>query len=98
LKGWFRTGLKLDCKGFLWEPFGVKLRTDNRARLDGRNVLKPNTDYKAETEGDRIVLVEVISKEDRVPKAHLIKVAGRLLATGAKVTNEDTQKAMAEFP
>lgn len=74
----------------------MKLRTDNRARLDGRDVLKPNTDYQAETEGNRIVLVEVAETE--VPKAHLVKVGGRLLAVGAKVTNEDTQKAMAEFP
>jgi hypothetical protein len=88
----------LESKDVLWDSSGVKLRTDNRARLDGRDVLKPNTDYQAETEGNRIVLVEVVSKEGHAPKAHLIKVAGRLLAAGAQVTNEDTQKAMAEFP
>jgi len=76
----------------------VKLRTDNRARLDGRDVLKPNTDYQAETEGNRIVLVEMVSKESDVPQARLVKIGGRLLAAGAQVTNEDTQKAMAEFP
>ena len=74
----------------------MKLRTDNRARLDGRDVLKPNTDYQAETEGNRIVLVEVA--EAGVPTARLVKVGDRLLAVGAKVTNEDTQQAMAEFP
>jgi hypothetical protein len=36
--------------------------------------------------------------ETDVPKARLVKVGGRLLATGAKVTNEDTQKVIAEFP
>lgn len=76
----------------------MKLRTDNRARLYGRDVLKPNTDYQAETEGNRIVLVEMVPKETNVPKARLVKVSGRLLAAGAKVTNEDTQKVMAEFP
>jgi len=76
----------------------VKLRTDNRAQLDGRDVLKPNTDYQAETEGNRIVLVEMVSKEASIPKARLVKVGSRLLAAGAKVTNEDTQQVMAEFP
>jgi len=74
----------------------MKLRTDNRSRLDGRDVLKPNTDYQAETEGNRIVLMEL--SEASVPKARLVKVGGRLLASGAKVTNEDAQKVMAEFP
>jgi len=76
----------------------VKLRTDSRARLDGRDVLKPNTDYQAETEGNRIVLVEMVSKEAGVPMARLVKVGDRLLAVGANVTNEDTQQVMAEFP
>lgn len=76
----------------------MKLRTDNRARLDGRDVLKPNTDYQAETEGNRIVLVEMVSKEAGIPKARLVKVGGRLLAAGASMTNEDTQQVMAEFP
>lgn len=76
----------------------MKLRTDNRAQLDGRDVLKPNTDYQAETEGNRIVLVEMVSKEAMVPKARLVKIDGKLLAVGAKVTNEDTQQAMVEFP
>jgi hypothetical protein len=31
-------------------------------------------------------------------EARLVKVRGRLLAAGAKVSNEDTQKVMAEFP
>ncbi len=76
----------------------MKLRTDNRARLDGRDVLKPNTDYQAETEGNRIVLVEMVSQETGIPKARLVKVGGKLLAAGSKVTNQDTQKVMADFP
>jgi hypothetical protein len=90
--------LKLEIKGALWEHFHVKLRTDNRARLDGQDVLKPNTDYEAETKGNRIVLVEILPEKIDMPKARLVKVGGRLLAAGAKVTNEDTQKVMAEFP
>lgn len=77
----------------MWERSPVKLRTDNRAQLDGRDVLKPNTDYQAETEGDRIVLVEM--GETNAPKARLVKVGGRLLAAGARVTNDDTQREMA---
>jgi hypothetical protein len=42
----------------------VKLRTDNRARLYGRDLLKPNTDYQAQQEGNRIVLVELVPAED----------------------------------
>lgn len=42
----------------------MKLRTDNRARLDGRDVLKPNTDYQAELNGNRVVLIEIISGEN----------------------------------
>jgi hypothetical protein len=37
-------------------------------------------------------------KETNVPKTRLVKVRSKLLAAGAKVTNEDTQKVMAEFP
>jgi hypothetical protein len=88
--------LRLEIKGSSWEHLIVKLRTDNRACLDGRDVLKPNTDYQAQTEGNRIVLVEI--GEANVPNAHLVKVGGRLLAAGARLTNEDTQKVMAEFP
>jgi hypothetical protein len=88
----------LETEEISWEPPHVKLRTDNRARLYGRDVLKPNTDYQAETEGNRIILVEMVPKETRAPKARLVKVGGRLLASGAKVTNEDTQKVMADFP
>jgi hypothetical protein len=84
----------LETEEISWEPPHVKLRTDNRARLYGWDVLKPNTDYQAETEGNRIVLVEMVPKETRVPKARLVKVGGRLLAAGTKVTNEDTQKVL----
>lgn len=42
----------------------MKLRTDNRARLYGRDLLKPNTDYQAELHGNRIVLVELVPAED----------------------------------
>lgn len=50
----------------------MKLRTDSNARLDGRDVLKPNTDYQAETEGNRIVLVEVAAETAEVPTVALV--------------------------
>lgn len=60
----------------LWEPPHVKLRTDDRARLYGRNLLKPNTDYQAELEGNRIVLVEMVPAEPKIVRAR--RVNGRL--------------------
>jgi hypothetical protein len=75
----------------------MKLRTDSQRRLYGRDLLKADTVYEAETDSaGRIVLVELAPKE--VPKARLVKVGGKLLLSGAVVTNEDTQKVMAEFP
>lgn len=76
----------------------MKLRTDKQRRLYGRDLLKADTIYEAETDGaGRITLVELAPKQ--APRARLVKVGGRLLASGPHpVTNEDTQKVMAEFP
>ena len=60
----------------MWEPPHVKLRTDNRARLYGRDILKPNTDYQAELEGNRIVLVELVPVKARIVRPR--RVDGRL--------------------
>lgn len=54
----------------------VKLRTDDRARLYGRNLLKPNTDYQAELEGNRIVLMEMVPATSKFVRPRRIK--GRL--------------------
>ena len=54
----------------------MKLRTDDRARLYGRDLLKPNTDYQAELEGNRIVLVELVPAETKIVRVR--RVNGRL--------------------
>jgi hypothetical protein len=90
--------LRLEDKEAWCEHFPVKLRTDNQSRLNGQDVLKPNTDYEAESDGNRIVLIEMVPSVSEVPKARLVKIGGKLLAAGTKGTNEDTQKVMAEFP
>ena len=66
----------LDLRMHLWEPPHVKLRTDNRARLYGRDLLKPNTDYQAEMEGNRIVLVELVPAQVKTVRPR--RVGGRL--------------------
>lgn len=68
--------MALEIAGQLWESPHVKLRTDNRARLYGRDVLKPNTDYQAELEGNRIVLVELVPAEPKIVRPR--RVNGRL--------------------
>ena len=75
----------------------MKLRTDSQRRLYGRDLLKADTVYEAKADGPgRISLVELAPKD--LEKANLVKVGERLLAVGARVADEDTQKVMAEFP
>ena len=89
--------MELDLRVIFGKFPNVKVRTDKQRRLYGRDLLKADTIYEAEADGfGRITLVELVPKE--APKARLVKVGGRLLAAGAQVTNEDTQKVMAEFP
>ena len=53
-------------------------RTDNRARLYGRDILKPYTDYQAEQAGNRIVLVELVPAEPmNAPLVKLVRSLGR---------------------
>ena len=73
----------LEIQACLWEPPHVKLRTDNRARLYGRDILKPNTDYQADLEGNRIVLVEMVRAEPKVIRAR--KVNGRWRGANIKL-------------
>jgi hypothetical protein len=76
----------------------MKLRTDGQRRLYGRDLLKADTIYEAETDGaGRITLVELAPKE--APRAKLVRRGGRTyLQSSRQITNEDVQKVMAEFP
>lgn len=75
----------------------MKLRTDKQNRLYGRDLLKPNTIYDAETDGSRIVLVEMV--RDEVPQAKLVRRGGRtFLQSDREHTNEDVAAVTAQFP
>lgn len=76
----------------------MKLRTDSQRRLYGRDLLKADTIYEAETDSlGRITLVELAPKE--TPPAKLIRRGGRtFLQSSRQITNEDVRKVMDEFP
>lgn len=76
----------------------MKLRTDRQRRLYGREVLKPDTIYEAETDGSgRITLVELAPKES--PRAKLVRRGGRTyLQSTRQLTDEDVRKVMEQFP
>ena len=74
----------------------MKLRTDNRGRLNGRGMLKRNATYEAKEDGARITLVEV---PKGAIKTRLVRRNGRTyLNTNRPITNEDVAAAMADFP
>ena len=74
------------------------LVTDDRCRLQSRELLEPNTPYNGEQDGSgRIVLVKLVS--DPSSKARLVRREKRtLLVSDRELTNADVQKVMAEFP
>lgn len=76
----------------------VKLRTDSQRRLYGRDILKADTIYEANTDGSgRITLVELAPKE--APRAKLVRRGGKTyLQSSRPITNEDIRKVMDEFP
>ena len=76
----------------------MKLRTDSQRRLYGRDLLKADTIYEAETDGSgRITLVELAPKE--VPRAKLERRRGRTyLQSSRQLTNDDIRKVMDQFP
>lgn len=70
----------------------MKLRTDNRARLYGRDILKPNTDYQAEIEGNRVVLVEMVPIQPRIVRAR--KVKGRWMGAAINLDRKAVAAAV----
>lgn len=92
------SALKLDLTPGIGKFPKVKLRTDNQRRLYGRDLLKADTIYEAEKDGDgRITLVELAPKQ--APRAKLVRRGGRTyLASGRELTNEDVAAVMAHFP
>jgi hypothetical protein len=89
----------------LWPCLGkfpnVKLRTDSQRRLYGRDLLKADTIYQAESDNSgRITLVELTPKELRPNKVKFEKRGGRTVGVikGAKFNDSALKQALAEFP
>ena len=82
----------------MWDNPQVKLVTDDRCRLQSRDLLKPNTRYDGERDpSGRVILVELVPAQ--APKARLVRRHGRTsLVLDRELTNEDVQKALVDFP
>lgn len=76
----------------------MRVSTDDRCRLQSRELFKPNTRYEGEIAPDgRVLLVELVEKT--APKARLVRRNGRtLIETSKTITNEDVQRVMETFP
>ena len=71
----------------------MKLVSDQRCRIQSRELLKANTPYDAEiASGGRIVLTELVPKQ--IPPARLVRKSGRTcLETSRPITNEGVASA-----
>ncbi len=76
----------------------MKLVSDQRCRIQSRELLKANTPYDAEVASDgRIVLTELVPKQ--VLPARLVRKNDRTyLETSHTITNEDVAAVIAQFP
>jgi hypothetical protein len=76
----------------------MRVSTDDRCRLQSRELFKPNTRYEGEIAPDgRVMLVELVEKT--VPKARLVRRNGKtFLETSRTITNDDVQREMENFP
>lgn len=76
----------------------MRVSTDDRCRMQSRELFKPNTRYEGEIAPDgRVLLVELVEKT--APQAKLVRRNGRTLIESPKtITNEDVQRVMETFP
>jgi hypothetical protein len=76
----------------------MKLVSDQRCRIQSRELLKANTPYDAVIASDgRIVLTELVPKQ--IPLARLVRRNGRTyLETNHPITNEDVAAVVSQFP
>jgi hypothetical protein len=76
----------------------MKLMSDDRCRVQSKDLFKPNTPYDGEklTDG-RIMFVELVPKE--TARAKLVRRDGRTyLMSEKKLTHEDVVVALTQFP
>ena len=78
----------LEMNVFWWDNPRMKLMTDDRCRIQSRDLFKPNTPYDGEIGPDGAVrLVEVVETE--VPTVRARKVKGRWVgAAGVKLNRK----------
>lgn len=76
----------------------MRVSTDDRCRLQSRELFKPNTRYEGEFAADgSIRLVELVEK--RAPKARLVRRKGRtFLESDSEITSADVAAVMEVFP
>lgn len=76
----------------------MKLTSDERCRIQSKDLFKPNTPYNAEKLADgRIVFVELVPKY--APRARLVRKGRRtFLVSENRLTNRDVAAALAQFP
>ena len=75
----------------------MRVSSDDRCRVQSRELFKPNTRYEGEVRPDGIHLVELAEK--RAAPARLIRRKGRtLIVTERQITDEDVRRAMESFP
>ena len=76
----------------------MKLVSDQRCRIQSRELLKANTPYDAQIASDgRIILTDLVPKQ--IPLARLVRKNGRTyLESNHPLTNEDVAAVIAQFP
>lgn len=74
---------------FAWDNPLMKLVTDDRCRIQSRELFKPNTPYQGERTADgRIQFVELVEKD--VPVIKIRRVKGRLVSEWPRGTKKAT--------
>ncbi len=76
-------------------------RIDDKCRTGAlTGLVKPGERYRITKESDvELRLIRMAIENPNLPKVRIVKVNGRkLLTSDRRVTNEDTQKVMSQFP
>jgi len=81
-----------------WDAPHMRVSTDDRCRIQSRELFKPNTRYEGEFAADgSIRLIEWVEKQ--TPKARLVRRKGRTFLESARpITNEDVAAVLEVFP
>ena len=81
-----------------WDGPHMRLSSDDRCRLQSRELFKPNTRYEGEVAADgSIRIVELVEK--LVPQARLVRRCGRtFLESHKEITSADVAAVMEVFP